>query len=333
VKALGLEPGSEVLAPAYHCGVEIEALESSGMVCRFYEGTRRLEPDPSELEALLGPRVRALHVTHYLGFPQDAARWRAWCDARDLLLIEDAAQAWLSSHDGRPVGSFGDVAIFSLYKTFAVPDGGAVVSKARPPDAPSKPGPGLARAARLHAAWLIRKLPIVGPLRWPYITDSPGTGGDFTLASSERAVSRTTAFLLPRLIDAAAADHRRRNYRLLLDGMGEHVPEPFRDLPDGASPYMLPIETDDKHGLLHRLARRGIAGIDFWSRPHPSLPVAQFPQAALRRARTVGLPVHQELRTSDLHRIAEAVRSEVRATRQGYERRPPGPGGSLGART
>jgi dTDP-4-amino-4,6-dideoxygalactose transaminase len=56
--------------------------------------------------------------------------------------------------------------------------------------------------------------------------------------------------------------------------------------------------------VLTRLEREGIAAVDFWSVPHPSLPVERFPRAARRRSRTVALPVHQELRPRDVMRIA-----------------------------
>jgi dTDP-4-amino-4,6-dideoxygalactose transaminase len=93
VRALGLGPGDEVLVPAYHHGSEVEALVRAGLAVRFYEARESLAPDPGELDGMLGPRTRALHLIHYLGFPQDARCWRHWCDERGLLLIEDAAQA------------------------------------------------------------------------------------------------------------------------------------------------------------------------------------------------------------------------------------------------
>jgi dTDP-4-amino-4,6-dideoxygalactose transaminase len=59
IKALGLEPGDEILVPAYHHGAEeIEALVRAGIVCRFYDVGQRLEPDEIALEALLDKRPR-----------------------------------------------------------------------------------------------------------------------------------------------------------------------------------------------------------------------------------------------------------------------------------
>src|SRR5918994_2835725 len=68
IKALGLGPGDEVLVPSYHHGSEIEAFVRAGVVCRFYEVGEGLEPDEKDLARLLGPRVKALHLIHYLGF-------------------------------------------------------------------------------------------------------------------------------------------------------------------------------------------------------------------------------------------------------------------------
>ena len=79
LRALGLVGDDEVLVPAYHHGSEIEAFVRAGLTCRFYEATEALAPDERELEALLGLRTRALHLIHYLGFAQDAPRWRGWC--------------------------------------------------------------------------------------------------------------------------------------------------------------------------------------------------------------------------------------------------------------
>lgn len=311
VQALGLAPGDEVLVPAYHHGSEIEALARAGLALRFYDATPTLAPDEDELESLLGPRVRALHLTHYLGFPQDAPRWRAWCDARGLLLLEDAAQAWLAARDGQPAGSLGDLAIFCLYKTFGVPDGAALVVRAPAPGPDSRPRLGLVPLARRHAAWLLAQADgLVRPAGNDRERDySPEE--DFTLGDPGAAPAAATLALLPRVVEEPAAGRRRANYRLLLDDLAEHVPAPFADLPEGASPFAFPVESDGKARLLTRLAGSGIAALDFWSVPHPSLPAARFPGAAARRARTLGLPVHQALDPDDVERIARAVRGRT----------------------
>ncbi len=300
--AVGLSAGDAVLAPAYHHGSEIEALVRQGIEPCFYEATQTLEPDEAELESLLGPRVRALYLTHYLGLPQDAARWRAWCDERGLLLLEDAAQAWLSG-----AGRLGDLAVFCLYKTCGLPDGAALVVAGEPVLGPPSPSQlGAAGLARRHAAWALGRsgrLARLAPAR---------AGGDYDPAADfdlGRAAppSRASLALLPRVARMDAAARRRRHYARLLDLLGELAPAPFDRLPDDASPFAFPLSSDDKPRLLARLRAGGVVPLDFWSQPHPSLPVERFPGAAERRARTVALPVHQELRAEDVEQLARCV--------------------------
>jgi DegT/DnrJ/EryC1/StrS aminotransferase family len=309
---LGLDPGDEVLAPAYHHGSEIEALRRAGLRPRFYEATETLAPDEDELAVLLGPRVRALHLIHYLGFPQDAARWRAWCDVRGLLLIEDAAQSWLSSADGRPVGSFGDIAFFSLYKTVGLADGAAVIARGPAPAGNGVRGIGARELGRHHRAWLAQFVPGVARLRLargPEQAYDPGE--DFDLGDPSRPCARTTMPLLTRAALRETLVRRRANYLTGLAALRPHVPPPFDRLPAGACPLYLPIEADDKPAVIARLARDGVRGLDLWLVPHPALPVDEFPGAARRRARTVGLAVHQALTPARLGRAIEAARRAV----------------------
>lgn len=289
VGALGLEHGDEILVPAYHHGAEIEALIRAGLTCRFYEATDTLAPDANELEQLVGSRTRALYLIHYLGVPQDPERWRGWCDARGLLLIEGAAQSWLASFAGRPVGSTADLALFCLYKTFGLPDGAAVVARERLASPEGKQRYGLRAVAGRHAH------------------HGCNSTSDFALGDVGARPARLTLGLLARIDGPEIAARRRANYHLLLDGLRDLVPTPFRDPDDGASPFAFPIETKNKPALLERLRTRGIGAVDLWSQPHPELPSERFPGAERRRRTTVLLPVHQGLRVNDLERIAHTV--------------------------
>ncbi len=75
----------------------------------------------------------------------------------------------------------------------------------------------------------------------------------------------------------------------------------------------VPAPHSDKKRHLLWLRCRGIAALDFWSVPHPSLPAARFREAASLRANVVGLPVHQELSESDLDRILTTVLGRPRS--------------------
>jgi CelD/BcsL family acetyltransferase involved in cellulose biosynthesis len=310
VLALGLEAGDEVLLPAYHHGSEVEALLQAGLVPRWYAGGPDLQPDEAELERLVGPRTRALYAIHYLGFPQAADRWRQWCDERGLLLLEDAAQAWLATLDARPLGAFGDLAVMCLYKTFGFPDGATLVMRqAQAP--PTRPAgrPGFALLAR-EAAWLISRSQTLAALEARRAASRPPYDArkDFALGEPHSMPSQDTLFLLPRTADPDAAARRRANYRQLLDALGDMVPAPFDALPETASPFGFPVAVADKAALLRHLDDRHVRGVNFWSAAHPALPRDGFEQVAARREQTVCLPVHQELRPDDVERIANATR-------------------------
>jgi CelD/BcsL family acetyltransferase involved in cellulose biosynthesis len=320
-RALGLERGDEVLMPAYHHGTEVEALIAAGVVCRFYDATESLEPDEAVLDGLLTERTRALYVIHYYGFPQDCARWRAWCDDRGLLLLEDAAQAWLATSGGVPVGTAGDLAIFCLYKSVGIPDGGAVVSRVPVRAAETGGRKGVAPAANLHAAWLAARSrtaaevrhALPGAPRRPASTsvavetDAARAEHIFGLVDDGAPASSVSRFLVRRLADPRVALRRRANFELLLAGLDGRVPDAFAHVPDGASPLVFPFETDDVEGTVERFWRAGVEAAPFWTALHPALPIDDFPNALAWRRRFVALPVHQELRAGDIERIAAAA--------------------------
>ena len=119
-RVLGLE-GREVLVPAYHHGVEVDALLSAGAFPAFYGVGVRWNLDVEDVEKRVGPRTGGIVLTHFGGFPGPADQLRALADRRGMVLIEDCAQALLSSDDDVPVGTTGNAAVFSLRKTAGVP--------------------------------------------------------------------------------------------------------------------------------------------------------------------------------------------------------------------
>ena len=318
VHALDLPADAVVLVPAYHCGSEIEALMQAGVECRFYEGSASLEPDEDELAQLLDERVAALYLIHYLGFPQDELRWRQWCDAHGVLLIEDVAQGWLGTIDGRPIGSLGDLSIFTFYKTLGIPDGSALLLRDGLDGLAQRGASGLGMVGIRHAEWLLARSARLADLedRLRLALKSGRGGTDPTTSagapgSFDIPPARATQFLLPRMVDTTIVDRRRRNYERLLVELGDVVAKPFARLPAGACPWAFMVDVEDKHSVMNRLQAYRIRPIDFWWKPHSSLPADRFPQASALRARLVGIPVHHELRERDLARLGPAVRDAL----------------------
>jgi CDP-6-deoxy-D-xylo-4-hexulose-3-dehydrase len=90
--------------------------------------------DPALVESAVSAKTRAIMVPHTLGNPCDLEQLSAIAARHHLYLIEDSCDALGSRYDGRPVGTFGDLATVSFYPAHHITmgEGGAVISnKAR----------------------------------------------------------------------------------------------------------------------------------------------------------------------------------------------------------
>lgn len=132
LRALEIGPGDEVITVSHTAVATVTAICLSGAVPVLVD----VEPDyytlnPALLEQAITPRTRAIIPVHLYGQPADLPAIVAIARQHHLYLIEDCAQAHGALLDGRPVGSWGDLAAFSFYPTKnlgAVGDGGAVVT-------------------------------------------------------------------------------------------------------------------------------------------------------------------------------------------------------------
>ena len=118
---------TRVLAPDYHLGNERRAIRAAGAQVELYAIDRQGRPDLDALSRQAARGADVLFTIHYAGWPQPVGELRALCDRHGLQLVEDCALALLSEAEGRPLGSFGDYAVFCLYKTLPVLDGGLLV--------------------------------------------------------------------------------------------------------------------------------------------------------------------------------------------------------------
>ena len=313
VKAIGLKPGDAVLVPAFHHGSEIEALIQAGLRCIFYPTDELLRPRPDSLADLLSDDVKAFYLIHYLGFPQDSDFWRSWSDDHGILFIEDAAQAFLAESRGRLIGELSDLAIYCIYKTFGLADGAAVIAKNPLPKSSAASGTGLPKLAKRHVAWLAQRSGFVAATHRRLAAFGPPPGQthdhekEFFIGDTRSKPSATTRMLLHRVVDEGAMDVRRANFVTLADALERWIPLPFKELPEGASPFAFPIVSRDPDETVGYLRSHGIHAIRYWTFPHPTLPESDFPIAKKLRGSTVILPVHQELTDRNLRLIVDRV--------------------------
>ncbi|MCC6179759.1 MAG: DegT/DnrJ/EryC1/StrS family aminotransferase [Chloroflexi bacterium] len=138
LQALGLKPGQRVIVPSFTFMATAQAIRYAGGVPTFAEIGEDFTLDPGDLAMLLATHddVGAVVPVHTFGLPcqvdaleqivSDAARQAG----RPIPIVYDAAHAFGSSIEGRPVGMFGSAEVFSLSVTKALVsvEGGMVAS-------------------------------------------------------------------------------------------------------------------------------------------------------------------------------------------------------------
>ena len=131
MRALGCGPANEIVMVANAGMYAATACVAVGSTPVFADidavtGTPRAQA----VASLVGPRTRAVVVTHLHGIVVDVSEIRA-AIGTDIAIIEDVAQAHGGALSGVRTGGLGDVAAFSFYPTKnlgAAGDGGAVTS-------------------------------------------------------------------------------------------------------------------------------------------------------------------------------------------------------------
>lgn len=126
----GIGPGDEVIMPSYTFSSTANAFVLRGGVPVFVDiRPDTLNLDESLVEAAVTPRTRAIVAVHYAGVACDMDALARIAAAHGLLLIEDAAQATLSSWHGRPLGTIGQLGCLSFHETknIVCGEGGALL--------------------------------------------------------------------------------------------------------------------------------------------------------------------------------------------------------------
>jgi len=131
IAALGLQPGDEVLVPSFTFVATFQAIVMAGarpVSCDVTLETGLL--DLKDAQQRLTKHTKAVMPVHYAGYPGDLDALYAFAQANNLRVIEDAAHAFGSRHNGQLVGSIGDITCFSFdpIKNITAGEGGAVVT-------------------------------------------------------------------------------------------------------------------------------------------------------------------------------------------------------------
>ena len=118
LEAVGVEPGDEVISPALTVIMDSTATFHANAIpvyCDVDENTFNL--DPTKLEDLITPKTKAIIAVALYGLSPDYDKILNIAKKYSIPVIEDDAQAVLSTYKGRVLGTIGDVASFSFENT------------------------------------------------------------------------------------------------------------------------------------------------------------------------------------------------------------------------
>ena len=131
---LGLKEGDEVIVPAFNLSVLPKVLVFKGIKPVFVDiNENTLNIDPEKIESSITPKTKAILAVHLFGNCCDIKKICAIAKKYHLAVIEDCANAFMAKYDGRFVGTFGDVACFSLSHSKDLPTfgGGILITNNR----------------------------------------------------------------------------------------------------------------------------------------------------------------------------------------------------------
>lgn len=331
LKLLGVAPGDKILAPSYHCSTGIEPIDRLGAEAVFYRQFRDCTPDLEDIRRKIDGKTRGIVIIHYFGFPQPPQAFQELCREHDMFLIEDCAHVLAGRFQGRPVGSHGDVSVFSWRKFLPVPDGGFLVLNRdiRGRHSIGKRGffrnvKDLARAfeklghdsispsmkRRYYAMKSrfdrFRDLASGPPPPEPHDSARCAPTADLPMSGISRHILRNVDL-------AYIAERRKANFRRLLAAAGSirGLDPLYPVLPDHVCPWMFPALCPSRKDFDWSLRCRGIPAFSWKDWIHDKLPIDSFPESEFLYSHLVFLPVHQDLTGMHLDIMVDAIAAEL----------------------
>jgi CDP-6-deoxy-D-xylo-4-hexulose-3-dehydrase len=126
-----LSAGDEVIVPAVAWSTTYFPLVNAGLVPVLVDvDLDTFTIDPEAAARAIGPRTRAMLPVHLLGNACDMRALGALADRHGLVMIEDSCEAHGARFEGKAVGTFGAMGMFSFYFSHHIStiEGGMVVT-------------------------------------------------------------------------------------------------------------------------------------------------------------------------------------------------------------
>jgi dTDP-4-amino-4,6-dideoxygalactose transaminase len=306
LRLAGVGPGDEVITTPLTWVASANVILEVGakpVLVDVEPVTRNIDLD--QLEAAITPATRAIIPVDLAGLPVDRDRLYAIAGRHKLRVVEDAAQSFGASWQGKPIGSTGDFVSFSFHanKNLTTGEGGALVL-------PADVDPALCERLRLQG---VKRFPDGG-------MDVDVLGGKWNLTDIAAAIG------LGQLPHLAAFTQRRRDlvrrYLDLIDhNLGLELPlADFENCNWHMFQVLLPADAD-RGAFIAAMKEQGIGvGVHYPALHLFSLyrkmgwQVGDYPHAERIGRQTVTLPLFPAMRDEDVDRVCQALATALKKT-------------------
>ena len=131
LKVLGIQPGDEVIVPAYTFVATASVVVMAGAVPVFVDvEPNTLNVSVKEIEKAISPKTKAIIPVHFGGQPVAMEAVKALADQHSLFIVEDCAHACFATRNNKSVSSIGQFSSFSFQqgKNLTCGEGGAILT-------------------------------------------------------------------------------------------------------------------------------------------------------------------------------------------------------------
>jgi len=307
LEAFNIGPGDQVLVPSLTFVATVNTVIYVGATPVFVDIENEWTPHIAigDAEAKCTPKTKAVIVMHYGGYLVDLEKWRSFCDAKGLKLIEDAAHGPGATGDGR----MSDAAAFSFFtnKNMTTAEGGMVLAR-------EKSILEIIRQLRSHG---MTTSTLDRHRGHAYSYDVTKLGYNYRMDELRAAMGLVQLIRLPEW-------NRRRSelknyYRQYLSTHLPQVTIPFKPNHKTAAhlmPILLP-DGVDRESVMGHLRHDGIHSSIHYTPVHKfsyyqnMFPDVNLPNTDHFCSRELTLPLHPSLTEKQIENVLESLRSAI----------------------
>ena len=296
MKLSGIGPGDEVITTTMTFYATVGAIVATGATPVLIDSEDGFMLDPEKIEEAITPRTKAIVTVTFSGNIPDLERIKAIADKHKLMIFEDSCQSIGGELNGKPMGSWGEAAAYSLHplKNLNVwADGGVVTTRSAE----------LARKLRLY-----RNHGLVSrdEIEFFGINCRLDT---IQAVIANRLMPQTDFITQTRIKNAAFYDAAWKD-------IADCVAPPVRRKGVKHVYHLYMVRAKDRDGLLAYLQKEGIEAKIHYPKPIHLQPAAaylgykegRFPKAEEDCKKIITLPAHQHLTQEELDYTVKCVR-------------------------